>query len=58
MLSFSFIGKSLKLSLLLMRTIKLIAELIVNYTSDVTNIDNIIATKSSNSNVIKGNLVS
>lgn len=31
MLSFSFIGKSLKLSLLLMRTIKLIAELIVNY---------------------------
>ena len=30
----------------------------VNYTSDVTNIDNIIATKSSNSNVIKGSLIS
>jgi len=29
----------------------------VNYTSDVTNIDDIIATKSSNSNVVKGSLI-
>ena len=29
----------------------------VDYTSSVTNIDNIIATKSSNSNVLKGNLI-
>ena len=29
----------------------------VDYTSSVTNIDNIIATKSSNSNVLKGNLM-
>ena len=33
------------------------SEIIVNYTSDVTNIDNIINTKSSNSNVIKGELI-
>ena len=31
--------------------------IIVNYTNDVTNIDNIIATKSANSNVTKGNLI-
>ena len=30
----------------------------VNYRSNVTNIDSIIATKSSNSNVVKGNLIS
>ena len=29
----------------------------VNYTSSVTNIDNIVATKSSNSNVVKGSLI-
>ena len=33
------------------------SELIVNYTSAVTNIDNLIATKSSNSHVTKGELV-
>ncbi|MBQ3469033.1 MAG: BspA family leucine-rich repeat surface protein [Bacilli bacterium] len=33
------------------------SELIVNYTSDVTNIDNLINTKSSNSHVTKGELV-
>ena len=29
----------------------------VNYTSAVTNIDNIIATKSTNSNVVKGSVI-
>ncbi len=33
------------------------SEIIVNYTADVTNIDEIINTKSSNSNVIKGQLI-
>ena len=33
------------------------SEIIVNYTSRVTDIDNIIATKSENSNVIKGELI-
>ena len=32
-------------------------EIIVNYTADVTEIDNIIATKSNNSNVTKGSLI-
>ena len=34
------------------------AQIIVNYSSNVTNIDNIIAAKSSNSNVVKGSVVS
>lgn len=33
------------------------AEITVNYTADVTNIDDIIATKGSTSNVVKGNLI-
>ncbi len=33
------------------------SEIIVNYTADVTNIDDIINTKSANSNVIKGHLI-
>ena len=32
-------------------------EIVVNYTADVTNIDEIIATKSASSNVIKGELL-
>lgn len=34
------------------------ASIVVNYTSDVTNIDQMIATKSSSSNVTKGSLIS
>lgn len=33
------------------------SEIIVNYTSNVTNIDNIINTKSTNSNIIKGEII-
>ena len=32
--------------------------IVVNYTSSVTNIDNLVATKSSNSNVTKGSIIS
>jgi hypothetical protein len=33
------------------------SSMIVNYKAAVTNIDNLIATKSENSNVIKGSLI-